>query len=267
MRHLRGPAVLLAALGLVLAGTAASTAMYATGYVALGDSYTSGVGSGHYLAESADCRRSALAYPELWASDHAPASYRSLACAGATTSDVLDTQLSALQSGTNLVSLTVGGNDVGFASIMRDCVLRGTDTCVSEIDAAETTARATLPGRLDHLYAQIAERAPTARVVVLGYPRFYDTGVWFCLGLSSTSRKKINEGADVLDAVIRAATLRQGFFFADVRARFAADHENCDGDSSWLHAVDFTDLEQSYHPTASGQSGGYYPAFSAAVTG
>ena len=53
----------------------------------------------------------------------------------------------------------------------------------------------------------------------------------------------------------------------DVRAGFAAGHENCDGDASWLHAVDFGDIEQSYHPTASGQADGYYPAFAAAVTG
>ena len=98
---------------------------------------------------------------------------------------------------------------------------------------------------------------------MLSYPRFYDTSVWWCIGLSSTSRQKINEGADVLDGVIQAAAGRHGFAFADVRSGFASRHEICDGGSSWLHSVDLADIVQSYHPTASGQSGGYLPSFTA----
>ena len=48
--------------------------------------------------------------------------------------------------------------------------------------------------------------------------------------------------------------------YADVRAQFAG-HQICDS-SSWLHSVDWFDLGVSYHPTAAGQSGGYYPVFS-----
>jgi hypothetical protein len=147
--------------------------------------------------------------------------------------------------------------------VMQNCVLHGTSTCVSEVDAAEQKARTDLPARLDSLYNQIRIRAPGAAVVILGYPRFYDTGVWFCLGLSGTSRSKINEGADVLDQVISAAAALHGFVFADVRSSFAHDHEICDGGSSWLHSLDLGNLGDSYHPTASGQSGGYYPALTA----
>ena len=53
------------------------------------------------------------------------------------------------------MSITIGGNDVGFATVMEDCVLYGTSTCVSEITAAENSARSVLPGRLDALYSQI----------------------------------------------------------------------------------------------------------------
>ena len=237
----------------------------ATNYVALGDSYSSGVGAGSYLGASGSCLRSSKAYSALWAAAHSPTSYTSVACSGATTSDVLDSQLGALKASTTLVSITVGGNDVGFATVLTDCVLYGTSRCVNEINAAETKAKATLPGLLDTVYSAIHNRSPAAHVVVLGYPRFYDLGVWYCIGLSSTSRSKINEGANVLDGVISAAAARHGFTFADVRSRFAADHEICDGRSSWLHSVDWTDIVQSYHPTASGQSGGYLPAFTGAA--
>lgn len=230
-------------------------------YVALGDSYSSGVGSGSYTSDSGNCLRSTKAYPQLWANANSPASFRFVACSGATTTDVLNNQLSALSSSTTLVSISIGGNDVGFATVMQNCVLYSTSTCVSDVNAAENDARTNLPGKLDNAYNQIHAKAPNARVVVVGYPRFYDDK-WYCVGLSSTSRTKINEGADVLDGVISAAASRHGFRFADVRAAFGNGHEICDS-GSWLHSVDWTNIVQSYHPTASGQSGGYLPAFSA----
>lgn len=260
---------LLAAVAAVIALLAGSTpagASTAVRYVALGDSYSSGVGSGSYLSGSGACLRSAKAYPQLWAKTHAHASYRSVACSGATTDDVLSTQVAALRPRTTLVSITVGGNDVGFAKVMEDCVLYSTGTCTSEVSAAEDEARTDLPGKLDQVYKAIRSRAPRAQVVVLGYPRFYHVGLWYCVGLSDTARAKINEGADVLDSVISDAAARHGYGFADVRSRFGAGHEICDG-SSWLHSIDWDDIVQSYHPTASGQSGGYLPAFAGAVSG
>lgn len=257
-------AVVGCVLALVL-GASPAQAATSVRYVALGDSYSSGVGSGSYTASSGSCLRSTLAYTQLWASAHSPASYLSVACSGAKTTDVTANQVSSLSSATTLVSITIGGNDVNFAGVMQDCVLYGTSTCVSEVNAAENQARTVLPGKLDTVYNNIRAHAPNARVVVLSYPRFYHVGVWYCVGLSDTSRAKINEGADVLDGVIQSAAGRHGFAFADVRSRFAAGHEICDGSSSWLHNVDWSDLVQSYHPTAAGQSGGYLPAFTGAA--
>ena len=228
-------------------------------YVALGDSYSSGVGSGSYTSSSGSCLRSTLAYSQLWANTHAPSSYVSVACSGAKTTDVTANQLGALSSSTTLVSITIGGNDVNFAGVMEDCVLYSTSTCVSEVNAAEQTAQTQLPGWLDTTYNAIRSHAPNAKVVVLDYPRFYHD-LWYCVGLSSTDRNKINEGADVLDGVIQAAASRHGFVFADVRSAFANGHEICDS-NSWLHSVDWSNIVQSYHPTAAGQSGGYLPAF------
>lgn len=245
----------------LLALAPASTAASAVHYVALGDSYSSGVGAGNYTSSSGSCDRSTNAYSQLWANAHAPASYTSVACSGAKTTDVIANQVGALSSTTTLVSITIGGNDVNFAGVMEDCVIYSTSTCVSEVDAAENTARTQLPGWLDNAYNAIRSHAPNAKVVVLDYPRFYDNK-WYCIGLSSTDRQKINEGADVLDGVISAAATRHGFAFADVRPAFANGHEICDS-GSWLHSVDWTDISQSYHPTAAGQSGGYLPAFSA----
>ena len=244
----------------VLFLTAGPAAAAGANYVALGDSYASGVGSGSYTSESGNCLRSTLAYPQLWANAHAPSSFKFVACSGAKTTDVNANQLSALSSSTTLVSITIGGNDLNFAGIMEDCVLYSTSTCVNEINAAEQVANTQLGGWLDTTYNGIRSHAPNARVVVVDYPRFYHD-VWYCIGLSSTDRNKINEGANVLDSVIQQAAARHGFSFADVRSAFANGHEICDS-GSWLHSVDWSNIVQSYHPTASGQSGGYLPAFS-----
>ena len=254
-----------AAAGCALALTVGVQAAFAATvrYVALGDSYSSGVGAGSYTSSSGNCLRSTNAYSQLWANAHSPASYVSVACSGAKTTDVSANQLGALSTGTTLVSVTIGGNDVNFSGVMEDCVIYGTNTCVSDVNNAENQARTVLPGKLDTVYNNIRAHAPNARVVVLSYPRFYHD-LWYCVGLSSTSRNKINEGADVLDGVISAAASRHGFAFADVRSRFAAGHEICDS-GSWLHSVDWDNIVQSYHPTAAGQSGGYLPAFSAAA--
>jgi hypothetical protein len=97
---------------------------------------------------------------------------------------------------------------------------------------------------------------------VLDYPDFYDLSQ-SCTLLNSTDRADIDQAIDLLDAQIQAAAAQFGDVFADVRPAFAG-HEICDSDS-WMHTIDWTSLGQSFHPTAEGQAGGYYPVFSAAA--
>jgi lysophospholipase L1-like esterase len=249
----------VASLSLVLTAAPASAAV---NYVALGDSYASGLGAGNYSGGS--CDRSANAYPQLWANSNHPSSFAFVACSGATTTDVINNQISALSSATTLVSVTIGGNDVGFSNVMITCVLGSTSDCVNAVNQAEAKANSQLPGLLDTVYNDISARAPNARVVVIGYPEFYDLARSSgCIGLSTTDRTALDGGADVLDSVISAAAGRHGFAYAEVRGAFTG-HEICDS-SSWLHSVDWLNLGDSYHPTASGQSGGYLPVFSAAA--
>jgi lysophospholipase L1-like esterase len=257
-------AIPLAAVAAAPAGAATTVwAAPAINYVALGDSYSSGLGAGSYISASGSCERSTVAYSALWASAYHPASYVSVACAGATTSSVISGQLSALSSQTTLVSITVGGNDVGFESVMETCVLESTSSCVSAVSAAENQASTILPGNMDRVLSAISAAAPNARVVVLGYPALYDLSrSSICLGLSTTDRNVLNQGAGVLDQVIQAAAVRHGDVFGDVRGTFSG-HQICDGGSSWLHSVNIFDISESYHPTAAGQSGGYEPVFAA----
>jgi lysophospholipase L1-like esterase len=234
-------------------------------YVALGDSYSSGVGTGNYYADSGSCERSPQSYPARWAAAHGVASFTFAACSGAKTGDVLNNQLGGLSAATTLVSITIGGNDAGFTTVLTNCITQSDSGCRTSVTNAENVARGTLPGLLDNTYNAIRARAPGASVVVLGYPRFYQLGGSCILGLSEAKRGYINEGADVLDSVVGAAAGRHGFAFADVRTAFAP-HEICSSGTSWLHSLDFAHFGESYHPTASGYGSGYLPALTG-VTG
>lgn len=252
---------LISTIGLAVLAVVAAPAASASGahYVALGDSYSSGLGAGD---ESGGCEQSPNAYSALWADANSPSSFVTVACSGATTADVAASQISALSTSTTLVSITVGGNDEDFAGIMEACNLGSDSYCVNKIQAAENDAQANLPGKLASLYGQISAAAPNAEVVVLDYPRFYDLA-HDCIGLSQTKRAKIDQGINLLDNITATAAAAAGLTFADVRNAFTG-HEICDT-NRWLHSVNFFDIDESYHPTASGQSQGYLPVFSTAV--
>jgi lysophospholipase L1-like esterase len=246
-------------LAVVFALTGASAAHAATpSYVALGDSYSSGVGAGSYTSESGGCKRSTRAYPALWAAANAPSSFSFTACSGARTGDVLANQLGPLNSSTGLVSISVGGNDAGFADVMTTCILYSESTCLGRVAEARSYLSTTLPGKLDQVYSAIESRAPSAQVVVLGYPRLYKLNGSCIAGLSETERAALNAASDDLNTTTAKRAADHGFGFGDVTTTFTG-HEICSGDS-WLHSLTWP-VDNSYHPTASGQSGGYLPVF------
>jgi lysophospholipase L1-like esterase len=229
------------ALGLAAAmiGTAIpAQAASAVHYVALGDSYSAGVGAG---GSSGSCGQSPNAFPALWAKANSPASFASAACTGAT---------------------TIGGNDAGFSSIMETCVLKSTSSCESVVSSAEKYVASALPAQLNTMLTDIRSHAPSAKIVVLDYPDFYDLSAWLCLGLSRADHQALDTGINDLDGALQSAAARNGDTFADVRAQFS-DHELCGG-SSWLNSVTLP-IANSYHPTAAGQQDGYLPPFAVAA--
>lgn len=256
---LAAAASLAAAAALTVGGSPASAA--SVNYVALGDSYSSGVGTTSNYLNS--CDQSTAAYPELYVSSHSVSSFSFEACTGATAPDIEGSQLGALNSGTTLVSLTDGGNDVGFSDVMETCVLESDSSCQSAIAAAVNKAQTQLPGILDTLYSDIRSDAPSAHVVVIGYPEFYDSSVSGCIGLSQADHVALDNASDVLDSVIAGQVAKYGnFTFSDVRGGFSG-HELCDS-TEWLHSLAWP-ITDSYHPTAAGHSGAYLPAFESGI--
>jgi lysophospholipase L1-like esterase len=234
-------------------------------YVALGDSYSSGNGAGGYLDDGTSCRRSVYSYPSLLArSQNYSLDLR--ACSGATTADVTRVQLDALGAGTDVVTLTIGGNDAGFAHVLITCAKPAVlSNCDAAINRSRKVVTKRLPARLRRLYRAVRARAPHARVVVAGYPRLFNgedcnAATWF----SPREEKRLNAVSRLLDRTIAAAAKATGVAFADPTSAFRG-HAICDR-HAWLNGLS-RPLDDSYHPNRRGYSAGYLPLVRAKLTG
>ncbi|MGY4644947.1 SGNH/GDSL hydrolase family protein [Cellulomonas sp. URHB0016] len=255
LRTARSAVVVMAAT-LALAGASASAAPAAAPrvvYDALGDSYASGYGVPPYAA----CGRSQSAYPVQLDGRHHLRLDDFVACAGATTTSLVSGgQLTALGADTDLVTVSVGGNDIGWSTAVTAC-LGGTDAqCAGAVALVDSRITSQLPLLLDTVYAGIAAAAPHARVVVTGYPRLFSTRDGDYLAASPAELGALNAAADNLDAVIAAAAARAGFRFVDVRKRFAGHGAN--SPDPWILGPSDP---AAFHPTVEG-----YEAYTAAVT-
>ncbi|MBM7791311.1 SGNH/GDSL hydrolase family protein [Tenggerimyces flavus] len=227
------------------------TAQAAPAYTALGDSYTSGVGTRVYAYDSSSCKRSNYAYPVL-DSQRLGLTLTFAACSGARVPDVLN-QLGSLNANTAYVTVMVGGNDAGFAPVITQCAKPAPYSCTSQLDAAQAYVRNTLPGTLDNLYDQIRSRAANAKVVVVGYPRIFmgedcNAGTFF----SASEMTRLNATADLLNSTIAAQASAHGFGMVNPTQAFIG-HAVC-GNPEWLNGLS-NPIGESYHPNTRGQVG------------
>jgi len=234
-------------------------------YVALGDSYSSGVGTRSYLADGTTCQRSVYAFPSLIAAARGYA-LNLRACSGAKVSDVTNTQLSALSASTSYVTISVGGNDAGFTSVITTCAEPAwLSDCNGAVSRAQSYIKNTLPGSLSTLYAAIRAKAPGATVVVVGYPRLFNGEdcnalTWF----SPSDESLLNATADLLNSKLAAAAAAKGFAFANPTSRFIG-HAVC-GNPEWLNGLS-NPVSESYHPNRTGHASGFTPLVSPLLTG
>lgn len=259
MKRFTMSAIAAALLSLAGAGVAA-----ADDYVALGDSYSSGTGTRTYI--HAGCQRSIHAYPSLVDAAIPETNLTFVACSGAETSDVLANQVSSLSSGTEWVTITIGGNDAGFADVITECALPGwLSDCPGALDDAQEFIANTLPERLDDVYGAIDEKAPNATTIVLSYPRLFmgidcNAGTFF----SGSELTRLNETADLLRDVTeeRVEAAGAGFEFVDAIPSFIG-HAVCSSEE-WLNGLS-SPIGESFHPNTDGHSDGYAPLVMAAM--
>jgi hypothetical protein len=186
--------LLLVAAAACLSAVAATAATAKVGtYVALGDSYTAGPLIPNPKGEPIDCGRSDHNYPTLVANEISPRRFIDVSCGSATTRHMRKPQTGLPLGGTNppqfdaltrrvgLVTLGIGGNDMGFGEIVETCAELGiksagqgqpcTDhyTAGGEDQIAERLREVVSP-RLERVIGGIERRSPRARLLVVGYP-------------------------------------------------------------------------------------------------
>lgn len=264
MKHLRIAASALLASGLVAGSSILPASAGDRGsldYVVLGDSYAAGVGAGSYTDPL--CGISPLGYPGLLDERKQIDLTVNATCGGDTVAAVFG-ELGALDAGTELVTLTVGGNDVQYLNIISLCV-QSPNTCEQTVNGALFLAQRDLAPALAALYRNIATAAPNAEVVVTGYPHLFSpefgnaitlpiinpaTGQPFTL--STAEQQTLNDGTDVLNEIIRTQATLAGFTYVDVVKRF--DKHGLGSPQPWIQP--FTD-PSALHPNAKGYKNGY----------
>jgi hypothetical protein len=148
-------------------------------YVAMGDSFSAGQGVPPFVSPSDTdgCNRSSQAYPYLLLSSamHPLTLGNFVACSGAQTSNVINgqngepPQINALATDTHAVTITIGGNDIGFAQFVMACVFQ--DCSSSTVSQPFFDKVNNLGSVLSTTYNTILTQAPNANVYVVGYPQ------------------------------------------------------------------------------------------------
>ncbi|MFB7906643.1 SGNH/GDSL hydrolase family protein [Kitasatospora sp. NPDC056076] len=219
-------------------------------YAALGDSFSAGTGSGGYDETSGNCLRSPRAYGPLWAGAHHAGAFQFLACSGALVQDVLDEQVPQLSPDATMVTLSAGGNDAAFVPVVARCTFGTDEDCQAISYELQNRMRQEFPALLRPLYRAVRERAPHARLIVVGYPLLFDTQSECPASLSLAKRSALDQATEMLDTVTRDAAVMEGADFLDPRQKWG-DHAVCSA-QPWVNPM-VLPASDSYHPNAIGQ--------------
>jgi lysophospholipase L1-like esterase len=214
-------------------------------YVALGDSYT----AGPLIVPQSDlftCARSSKDYPALLAQALPAATLRDVSCSGATTADFSNPQkgqiygtnppqYDALSADTTLVTVGIGGNDIGLVGLAEGCI-NVLPAPLGKSCAAKYTA-----GGVD-VYAQkiaafadtygtvidtIHQRAPHARVLMVGYPTaIRDGGCFPVQPLLAPDATYIQAKIDQLNAAMAQQAAAHDADYIDLHTS-SVGHDSC----------------------------------------
>ncbi|MFF7330041.1 GDSL-type esterase/lipase family protein [Streptomyces sp. NPDC008150] len=238
-------------------------------YVALGDSYAAGPGIPDQV--DANCARSDHNYASLVAAErHLP--LKDVTCSGATTAEMTGpqgtapAQFTALNSRTALVTLSIGGNDIGFSTILGTCAhLTAADPagapCRAYYNATGTdqlrAAVNTTAPKIAAVLRGIHHRAPHAKVMVVGYPDLLpDDGV----GCTSASVPfaagdfaYLRDTEKALNAMLAKQAARGGARYVDTY-RPTVGHDMCKPvGQRWIESLQPASPAAPAHPNAAGE--------------
>ncbi|WP_328445607.1 SGNH/GDSL hydrolase family protein [Amycolatopsis sp. NBC_00438] len=242
-------------------------------YVALGDSYTSSPRTGGQAGQPAGCERTDDNYPHLVTAKVKPAEFADVSCGGATTASLSGTQktsngsnppqLDAVNGKTTLVTLGIGGNDVGFLGIAPSCATAhpSASPCKDKLTAgghdqiAERIA-STAP-KVGAVLDKIHAKAPQAKVIVVGYLTVLPDGdgCWPALPFGSGDVAYFRDGLANLNSMLEDQAKSHRAGYADT-ATPGKGHDVCaDSDKRWVEGLLPASPAAPMHPNARGEQG------------
>lgn len=240
-------------------------------YVAMGDSYSAASGVLLPDLSSPLCLRSTRNYPKVLARQIG-ASLTDVTCGAAETvhfaqaqyPGLVPPQLDALSADTDLVTMTIGGNDSSvFIGAILSCGTTGVLTlgqgspCKDAFGSqfSDTIKNSTYPDLVEALRA-VKARAPKARVAILGYPEIVPptTGCFPQLPLAKGDVPYLHGIQADLNAAVKRAARATGATFVDF-AKVSAGHDACQAiGTRWVEPVVFTTNPVIVHPNALGEA-------------
>ncbi|MEE1833720.1 SGNH/GDSL hydrolase family protein [Streptomyces sp. SP17KL33] len=257
-------------------------------YVALGDSYTAGPMIPGRTGTPVGCARSDHNYPSLVARRLGLDStdFRDMSCTGATITDLTSpqrtaegmnaAQFTALSDRTRLVTLGIGGNDIGFGTMIERCVGMGAayhalgsgkyipdDTPCERLYSKDGTDRVqrridAVGGRLTDALKDIESRAPEARVYVVGYPAVLPADSTDCereMPLAPGDMIYLREKEQQLNDVLRERAEAEGAVYVDTYT-VSEGHDACAAeDTRWIEPLVPSSPAAAVHPNARGEEG------------
>jgi lysophospholipase L1-like esterase len=267
----RATALVVAALALL--ALLAATAVAAPSYVALGDSYAAGPLIPNPLLPLG-CLKSSRNYPHL-AAPGVGLPLRDASCSGATTEDMTQPQevdpdgpnppqLDSLDAETTVVSLTIGGNDIGFSEIAESCITvnpfqspcrdkyasGGQDQISERIAATAPKVEAVLDG--------IEARAPLAETYVVNYPAIFPEtgfGCWPQMPIGFADVPYLRAKQRELNAMVAAEAAEAGATLVNWY-QASIGHDACKGTlTRWVEPLVPTNPAAPIHPNRRGMEG------------
>ncbi|MFJ2952744.1 SGNH/GDSL hydrolase family protein [Streptomyces sp. NPDC087226] len=271
--YLLGTVLTAGAVALTMSGAspagAVSSPARGLDYVALGDSYASAPGVPTQV--DAECARSSSNYPSLVAVSRG-ARLTDVSCAGATTADLATgqnggaPQFDALGRRTDLVTVSIGGNDVGFTTVLGTCArLAATDPagtpCRTHFtgggtDELQEAVAATGP-RITQVLKEVRERAPRAKVVVVGYPSLFpDDGVGCtspAVPFAAGDFAYLRDTTKALNTMLERRARQSGAAYADTYTP-TVGHDMCAPTGErWIESLAPETPAAPAHPNAQGE--------------
>ena len=259
--------VVLAAMA--VAAVFAGAAEAAPRYTALGDSYAAGPLIPNPLAPLG-CLKSSNNYGRIAQRTLAFAEYRDATCSGARTDHMTapqnvspgpnPPQFNSLSADTRLVTLSIGGNDIGFSDLAQDCVsalpfgspcrdryTRGGDQISARIAATAPKVAAVLQG--------IHARSPLAKVLVVNYSAIFPhsgNGCWPRMPVTPADVRWLREKQVQLNAMLATQAAANGATIVDVYGA-SAGRDACAGSGTrWVEPYIPGNAAAPLHPNLRG---------------